>query len=544
MAKQIKKGEELRKLLLSGVQQLADTVTTTLGPKGRNVGIEKTWVDASVVHDGVSVAKEIELEDPFENMGAQLVRQAAGKTADKAGDGTTTSTLLAYEMIREGFGKINEGANPMTMKAGMEKALEKILEYITLKAKSVTTPDELAQIATISSADPEIGKVIGEAMFKVGKDGVITTEEYAGLNIDVEYKEGMQFDKGYVSAQFVTNPDKMEAEVLSPYILITDHTITSSQEIGLFLELFLKGTEQKNIVIICDRLDGAALPTVLINKMRGNINPLAVFAPGFAERRKDYLEDIATLTGGKVIYKDQTPLEKVLSIKTDPTTRTEQVVGLEVLGKAESVWADGETTKIVGGFGETNAIEARANQIRDLINKTDSEFEKEKLKERLAKLISGAAIIKVGARTEVELSDRKERVIDAVEATKAAAAEGIVAGGGVTLNEASRALKLSEGGDFGIGVEIVKQALQKPYIKLLENAAIDQTIINKKTITESTGVNVMNGEVGNMFEMGIIDPARVTKEAIANAVSVAAMILTMEAGIVKIPEKIDNNLAS
>lgn len=539
MAKQILQGKPLRDKLLSGVEQLATAVTSTLGPKGRNVGIEKTWIEPSVVHDGVSVAKEIELEDPFENMGAQLVRQAAGKTADKAGDGTTTSTLLAYEMIKRGFKAIDEGANPMTMKIGMENTLQKILEYINSQSKPIQTQEELAQIATISSADPEIGKVIGEAMYKVGKDGVISSDVYAGLDIKVEYKEGMEFDKGYISGQFVTNIEKQESEINNPFIVITDHTITSSQEIAAFLELFVKGTESKDIVFICNLLDGAALPTILINKDRGNINPLAVFAPGFAERKKDILEDIATITGGKVIYKDKTPIDKILS-----TDENGNVVGLENLGMAESVWADSDTTRIVGGYGKPEAIEERAKGIKTAITKTDSDFEKEKLRERLARLTAGAAIIQVGARTEVELSDKKERVIDAVEATKAASAEGIVAGGGVTLDETSSILDGNDESDEGIGIRIIKEALQEPYKKLLRNAGIDETKINAKSVNGVTGINVMTGEVGDMFQMGIIDPARVTKEAVANAVSVASMILTMDTGIVKIPDKVDKEKIS
>lgn len=531
MPKKIVSGQEVHTKLLSGVAQLADTVTITLGPKGRNVGIEKTFTEPVVLHDGVSVAKEIELEDPVENFGAQLVRQTSEKTADKAGDGTTTSTLLAYEMIKSGYKAIQEGANPMVLKKGMQIALNEILELLKNESKDINTKEQTQQVATISSADPQIGKTIGEAVHKVGKDGVVNVTEYEGFDVIAEYKEGMAFDKGYCSAQFATKPDGT-AESEAPYILITDFVITSASDIAKFLEMYIKVTNRAEIVIIAPDVDGTALSTLIINKERGGCLPLAIKAPGIGERQKTILEDIAILTGGQVIHKD-------------PNLKFEEIP-LEALGRADRIISDATTTRIVGGFGDKDAIEERAQIIRDEIEKATSEFEKTKLRERLARLVSGAAIIKVGALTEVELSDRRERVIDAVEATKVAILEGIVPGGGVTLlklySDSPKLLTDKRGDpDLETGVQIVREALKQPYCKLLANAGLNvseedlrQAILDAK---KGIGLNVENENKGKMFDMGIIDPARVVKESLQNAVSVAGMILTTEAVVTKIPEK-------
>lgn len=524
MAKQILRGQAARDKLLSGIAQLADTVTITLGPKGRNVGIDKKWVEPVVLHDGVSVAKEIDLPDPFENYGAQLVKQAASKTNDKSGDGTTTSTLLAYEIVKRGMDHLKAGSNPMQMKKGIERASALVVKELQTISKKISTKNEIEQVATISSADSVVGKIIAEAVDKVGKDGVITVEEDVGMTTTVEYKEGMEFDKGYISPYFVTNPDKMESELETPHILITDHNIVSPVDVGQFLKKFVEETKRAEIVIIAAGVDGPALSVLLLNKDRGGIKPLAVFAPGFAERRREILEDIAALTGGTVIARDK-------GMKIEETT-------VDQLGKADRVWCDGERTRIIGGFGKPEAIEARAQQIRNEMDKTKSDFEKEKLRERLARLISGAAILKVGAFTEVELKDKKERVIDAVEATKAAVEEGVVAGGGVVLSTLVSAITREEANvtdkDESLGMQIVKEALLEPFRKLMENAGYTGKLNPSDGVT---GWNVETGEQGNMFEMGIIDPTKVTRNAVQNAASVAAMILTTEAVICELPER-------
>lgn len=524
MAKLILRGQEARDKLLAGVTELAETVVITLGPKGRNVGIEKQWIEPVVLHDGVSVAKEIELKDPFENLGAQLVRQAASKTNDKAGDGTTTSTLLAHMMIKDGMEKIKAGANPMILKKGIEKAVAVVVEEIKKAAQEIKTKEKIAQVATISSADPEIGKMIAEAMDKVGKDGVISIEESAGMTTEVEYKEGMEFEKGYISPFFATDTQKMEAESESPYILITDHTLSVASDIAQFLKKFVEVTNRPDIVIIATDVSGSALPTLILNKDRGGIKPLAIFAPAFAERRKEILEDIAILTGGQFISKDK-------------NTKIEDVTA-EMLGRTDKVWCDGTHTKIIGGYGKPEEIEKRAAQIKSQIEKATSDFEKLKLKERLAKLVSGAAIIKVGAMTEVELKEKKERVIDAVEATKSAVEEGVVAGGGtIFLNIIPKIGELKETltGDEKIGADIVYWALAKPWERLMQNAGIMENF--DIPVDGVTGVNVETGKLVNMFEEGIIDPAKVTRNAIQNGASVAAMILTMEAVIVDEPKE-------
>lgn len=529
MARQILHGKKAREKMLSGVIQLADTVTTTLGPKGRNVGIDHVFTDPTVLHDGVSVARQIELPDPFENFAAQLVRQASAKTADKAGDGTTTSTLIARVVVEEGFLLIDEQKiNPMVIRQGIDFAREKALEALDKMSVPIKTKEEIANVATISSADAQIGATIAEAMNKVGQDGVISVEEHAGLDIRVEYKEGMEFDKGFISAHFVTNPDKMEAESESPHILITDLTISSADEIAKFLKKFVEETNRKEIVLIANNIDGAALGTVLLNLDRGGVSPLGIFAPGFAERKKDVLEDIAVLTGGTFISRDK-------GMKLEDVT-------VDQLGRADKVWCDDKSTRIIGGFGDPVAIQSRAKKIRDAIEKTESDFEKEKLRERLARLVSGAAIIKVGARTEVELLDLKERVIDAVEATKAAVAEGIVPGGGVAYarvaNQLAEIKYDKKNSAFKFGVDIVRSALCAPLDKLIINAGLEVEVVAPpvRTGKEDFGFNVVTEEYGSLFKMGVVDPTRVAKNAIANGTSVGAMILTTEAIITNLPE--------
>ncbi|HVZ58285.1 MAG TPA: chaperonin GroEL, partial [Patescibacteria group bacterium] len=445
MAKQVLYGAEARTKLKAGVDQLANAVSTTLGPKGRNVALDKKWGAPNVIHDGVSVAKEIELKDPFENMGAQLVKEAASKTADVAGDGTTTSTVLAQSIVNEGIKMITAGANPMVMRRGIEKAGEHVVSELKKMAKDIK-PTDIANVATISAGDAELGKLIADALAKVGKDGVVTVEEGRSLTTEIEYKEGMEFDKGFVSAYFVTNPEKMEAEIDNPYILITDKKISALNEMLPFLESLIKVS--KNLVIIADDIDGEALATLVLNKLKGTFNTLAIKAPGFGDRRKEMLQDIAVLTGGTVISED--------------TGRKLDSVTLEDCGRADKVWADKDNTRIIGGKGEKTTLTARVKQIKMAIDKTTSDFDREKLQERLAKLSGGVAVINVGAATEVELKDRKERVIDAVAATKAALEEGIVPGGSVALLDVAtkmntKSLETAKASrDEVFGFEIVK----------------------------------------------------------------------------------------
>ena len=524
-AKQLKFGDDARQSLVHGVNTLAKAVITTLGPKGRNVALDKKWGAPNVVHDGVSVAKEIELSDPFANMGAQLVKQAAEKTNDAAGDGTTTATSLAQAIVSQGMKNITSGANPMSVKRGVDKGVEAVVAEIKKLSKPLKTQEEIAQVATISAGDQEIGAKIAEALEKVGRDGVVTVEEGKGLTIDIEYKDGMEFDKGYASPYFVTIPEKMEAEIESPYILITDKKITAIQDLLPFLESFIKVS--KNLIIIADDLEGEALATLVVNKLRGAFNVLAVKAPGFGDRRKAMLEDIAVLTGGTVISED--------------TGRTFEGVKVEDLGQADKVWADKENCRIIGGKGDTKLIQARIKQLKEEISKTTSDFDREKLEERLAKLSGGVAVINVGAATEVELNDKKERVKDAVGATKAAVEEGIVPGGEVTLIRAARVLDtLKLDNDEKIGLDILKYALEQPFRWLLKNAGMDDGYF-LKLVSEAKdadfGVNVANGETGSMTKFGIIDPTKVTRSALQNAASVGTMILTTEALITEIPEK-------
>lgn len=527
MAKQIKYAKEARLALKSGVDQLANAVVTTLGPKGRNVALDKKWGAPNVVHDGVSVAKEIELKDPFENMGAQLIKEAASKTSDVAGDGTTTATLLAQSIINKGFDKVNTEVNPMIMRVGMEKGVVEVVNKI--KAMAVPVKDaDVAKVATISAQSEEIGNLIAEALNKVGKDGVVTVEEGKGVELYVDYKEGMEFDKGYASAYLVTNPEKMEAEVEDPYILITDKKLSNLQEFIPFLETLVKVS--KNLVIIADDVEGEVLALLVVNKLKGVLNTLAIKAPGFGDRRKEMLEDIAILTGGTVISED--------------TGRKFDSVTVEDLGRADKIWADKETTRVIGGKGNPISLKARINQIKKAMEESTSDFDKEKLHERLAKLSGGVAVINVGATTEIEMKEKKERVIDAVAATKAALEEGIVPGGGVTLLKAravlEKLIKSLKIKDEIVGVEILSESLAEPIKRIVENAGEDSAAVLTKVESskeDDYGFNVMTMEYGSMIKDGIIDPAKVTRSAVQNAVSVAMMVLTTEALVTDIPEE-------
>jgi len=535
MAKQIIYKAEARQKLMEGIRQLADAVATTLGPKGRNVALDKKWGAPNVIHDGVSVAKEIELKDPFQNMGAQLVKEAASKTADVAGDGTTTSTVLARAIVEEGIKNITAGANPMIMRRGLEKASAFVVEELKKMKKDLKQSD-WANVATISAADQELGDLISEALKKVGKDGIITVEEGKGLITEIEYKEGMEFDKGYASSYFVTNPDKMEAEIEDPYILITDKKISALNELLPFLESLVKVS--KNLVIIADEIDGEALATLVVNKLRGTFNAIAIKAPGFGDRRKEMLEDIAILTGGAVISED--------------TGRKFESVILEDCGRADKVWADKDNTRVIGGKGNPKLLAARISQIKTAIGKSTSDFDKEKLQERLAKLSGGVAVINVGAATEVELKDKKERVNDAVSATKAALEEGIVPGGAVALLDISMRMNVKNlesakaNRDEIIGFEIVKTALEAPFIQLMQNAGLDagQLIAKAREVSaHGQGFNILKTDSVetatpvDMLKEGIIDPVKVVRTAVQNAISVATMILITEALVTDIPEE-------
>lgn len=529
-AKQIIYGDDARQKLLTGVTKLASAVVTTLGPRGRNVAIDKKWGAPNIIHDGVSVAKEIELEDSFENMGAQLVKEAASKTNDAAGDGTTTATLLAHQLVVAGMRNVTAGSNPMLMKNGIDKAVEAVVTELK-RVKTEVKKDDWVKVATISAQNENIGKKIAEALSLVGKDGVVEVEESKGFEIEIEHKDGMAFDKGYVSSYFVTNSDHMEAEMENPYILVTDQKVSSIQEMVPFLESFVKVS--KNLVIIADDVEGEALATLVVNKMRGTFNILAVKAPGFGDRRKAMLEDIAILTGATVISGD-------LGRKLDS-------VKVEDLGRADKVVASKDETKIVGGKGDKSALEARVNQLRSEADKSTSEFDKEKIAERLAKLTGGVAVIKVGAASEVELKEVQERVKDAVGATKAAIEEGIVAGGGVALLRASSVLdKLivdlgkSADEDEVVGVKIVKGVLEQPLRWLAKNSGADDGWVVKKVLENkgaSFGWNAATLEFGDMIAMGVLDPVKVTRHALQNAASVASMVLTTECLVTDVKEK-------
>lgn len=521
----LKFDSEAREKLLKGVNTLTEAVATTLGPKGRNVAIDKKWGAPNVVHDGVTVAKEIELEDPFENMGAQLIKEAASKTSDVAGDGTTTATILAQAMVAEGLKNIQAGANPMILKKGMEKAVSALVDELRKVSKKITTQEEIAQVATIAAADGEIGRLIAEALQRVGKDGVVTVEEGKTMEMAVEYKEGMEFDKGFVSPYFVTDTDKMEASIEDAYILITDKKISSASDLVPFLEKFV--AVSKNLVIIADEVEGEALALLVVNKLRGTFNVLTVKAPGFGDRRKESLEDIAILTGGSVISED--------------TGKKFESVEIDELGRAGRVTSDKDNTLIVDGKGVKSKIEGRIAQIRRELAGSDSEFDKEKLQERLAKLTGGVAVVNVGAATEVELKEKKERVIDAVAATKAAIEEGIVAGGEVTLLRAAKVLDavVTDNQEEKVGVEIVRKALEQPFRQLIKNAGMDDgvALAKVKDGSGSMGIDVLDGEVKDLIKSGIIDPVKVARSALQNGASVAVMIMSTEVLITDQPEK-------
>lgn len=524
MAKQLIYADEARKKLLAGINKLADAVATTLGPKGRNVALDKKWGAPNVVHDGVTVAKEIDLEDPFENMGAQLIKEAASKTNDEAGDGTTTATILARSIAEEGLKNITAGTNPMIMKKGIEAGVEAVVDSLKKMSKKVSTKEEKAQVATISATDETIGNLIAEALDKVGDDGVVTVEESKGLKTNVEYKEGMEFDRGFVSPYFVTDAAKMEASIENPQILITDKKISAIADLLPLLEKLVQST--KELVLIADDIEGEALATLVVNKMRGTMNILAVKAPGFGDRRKELLEDIAILTGGSLISEDT-------GVKFDSVTP-------EMLGRADRVTADKDNTVIVGGKGAKNKIEDRIAQIKTQIEKTTSEFDREKLEERLAKLSGGVAVVSVGAATEVELKEKKERVNDAVQATKAAIEEGYIVGGEVALIRAAKALKtVKVHGDEAVGIKILEAALREPLRILARNSGADAGwVVREIEKSEGNrGFNALSGKFEDLVAAGVIDPLKVTRTAIQNAASVAMMVLTTEALITDIPEE-------
>lgn len=520
MAKEIKFNEEARKGMEAGINKLSNTVKVTLGPKGRNVVLDKKFGSPLITNDGVTIAREIELEDPYENMGAQLVKEVATKTNDVAGDGTTTATLLAQAIIREGLKNVAAGANPMIIQKGIKKAVDKAVEGIKEFSKPVETKESIAQVASISAADEEVGKLISNAMEKVGKDGVITVEESRSMGTTLEVVEGMQFDRGYVSPYMVTNTEKMEAELEDPYILITDKKITNIQEVLPVLEQIVQ--QGKPLLIIADEVEGEAMATLVVNKLRGTFNCVAVKAPAFGDRRKDLLQDIAILTGGTVISED-------LGYELKETS-------IEMLGKARRVTVGKELTVIVNGAGEQSAIEERVALIRNQIEISDSEYDRDKLQERLAKLAGGVAVIQVGAATETELKERKLRIEDALAATRAAVEEGIVPGGGtVLLNVIPKVKALLEGtnGDERTGVNIIVKALEEPVRQIAINAGLEGSVIveNVKNAEVGIGFDALSEKYVNMLESGIVDPTKVTRSALQNASSVASMVLTTEAAV-------------
>ena len=531
MAKQLVFDEEARRALKRGIDILAGAVKTTLGPKGRNVALDKKFGAPSVTHDGVTVAKEIQLEDPFENMGAQLLKEAATRTNDVAGDGTTTATVLAQAVVTEGLKNLAAGANPMQLKFGIDRGTEAVVEYIRKSAIPVDGQKEIAQIATVSAADEQIGNLIAEVMDRVGKDGVITVEESRGINFETEYVEGMQIDKGYISPYFATNTEKMEASIENPYILITDKKISAVQDILPVVEKMVQ-QGKREVVIIAEDVDGEALATLVVNKLRGILNVLAVKAPGFGDRRKEMLRDIAVLTGGTVISEEM--------------GRRLESATIDDLGTARLVISHKDDTTIVEGYGDSADIQGRIRQIKAQIEETTSDYDREKLQERLAKLSGGVALIRVGAGTEVELKYRKTRVEDALSATRAGVEEGIVPGGGIALVNAITALDgLNLTGDAATGVNILRRALEEPLRQLAINGGRDGSVVvegarraqkehgNNKNI----GYNVLTDTYTDMVEAGIVDPAKVTRSALQNAASIAAMILTTEALITDLPEK-------
>jgi chaperonin GroEL len=523
MAKEIKFSEDARRAMLRGVDALADTVKVTLGPKGRNVVLEKKFGSPLITNDGVTIAKEIELEDAFENMGAKLVAEVASKTNDVAGDGTTTATVLAQAMIREGLKNVTAGANPMGIRKGIEKAVAVAVGELKAISKPIEGKESIAQVAAISSDDKEVGQLIAEAMERVGNDGVITIEESKGFTTELDVVEGMQFDRGYTSAYMVTNTDKMEAVLENPYVLITDKKISSIQEILPVLEQVVQ--QGKPLLLIAEDIEGEALSTLVLNKLRGTFNAVAVKAPGFGDRRKAMLEDIAALTGGEVI--------------TEELGRELKTATIASLGRASKIVVTKENTTIVEGAGDTAAIASRVNQIRVQLEDTTSEFDREKLQERLAKLAGGVAVIKVGAATETELKERKLRIEDALNATRAAVEEGIVSGGGVALlNVYNKVAEIQAEGDVATGINIVLRAIEEPVRTIAHNAGLEGSVIVDRLKREAvgTGFNAATGEWVNMIDAGIVDPTKVTRSALQNAASVAAMFLTTEAVVADKPE--------
>ena len=524
MAKQLSYSEDARKLLKAGADHLAATVRVTLGPRGRNVILDKAFGPPTVCSDGVTIAKEISLENPFENMGAQLIKEAASKTNDVAGDGTTTATVLAQAIMSEGFKNVTAGADPQTLKRGIDKGVAAVREAIRKMAVPVEGRDQIAQVASLSAHEEEIGALIAEVMEKVGKDGVITVEESRGLAYEKEYVEGMQFDRGYISPYFITNAERMEAVIEDPYILITDRKVSAVSDMLPALEAALKVT--KNVVVIAEDVEGEALATLVVNKLRGTLSPMAVKAPGFGDRRKAMLEDMAILTGATII--------------SEETGRKFDSVTVEDLGRARRVVANKEETTIVGGAGADQAIQDRINSIKAQLEESTSDYDKEKLQERMAKLAGGVAIIKVGAATEVELKEKKSRVEDALSATRAAVEEGIVPGGGVALVRALDALDdLDLVGDELTGLRILRKALEEPLRLIANNSGYEGSVVLNK-VREGTGDYGFDADAevyGNLMARGIIDPAKVTRAAVENGASVATMLLTTEALVTDLPEK-------
>ncbi len=527
MAKQLIFDETARRSLKRGIDRLADAVRVTIGPKGRNVVLDKKFGAPTITNDGVTIARDVELDDPFENMGAQLLKEVATKTDDVAGDGTTTAVVLGQAMVAEGLRVVTAGANPMVIKAGIEKAVAAIVEEIARTARPVDSREQIAAVAAISAADPEVGEIIAEVMDKVGKDGVITVEEGQSLGLEKEYTEGMQFDRGYISAYFVTNADRMETVLDNPVILITDKKISSVQDMLPALEKAVQ--IGKPVLIIAEDVDGEALATLVVNKLKGTISVLAVKAPGFGDRRKEMLRDIAILTGGTVISEE-------IGRKLDSVT-------MEDLGKARRIVATKDDTTIVEGEGSPDQIKGRMAQIKAQIEDTTSDYDREKLQERLAKLSGGVAVIKVGAATEVELKEKKHRIEDALSTTRAAVEEGLVAGGGTTLLQAIPVLdKIKLDPDAQVGVDIVRRALEAPAKQIAENAGQSGEVVVAKVkgLKGGHGYDALRDEYGDMFKKGIVDAAKVTRSALQNAASIAAMVLTTETLVTDIPEKKDN----
>src|SRR6266571_1901206 len=526
MPKQIAYAENARRSLEAGMNKLADAVRVTLGPKGRNVVLEKKWGAPTITNDGVSIAKEIELEDPWEKIGAELVKEIAKKTDDVAGDGTTTATVLAQALVKEGLRNVAAGANPMALKRGIEKAVESVSEVLGNQAKDVETKEQIAATASISAADTTVGEIIAEAMDKVGKEGVITVEESNTFGLELELTEGMRFDKGYISHYFATDPERMEAVLDDPYILIVNSKVSANKDLLPILDKVVQSG--KPLVIIAEDVDGEALATLVVNKIRGLFKSVAVKAPGFGDRRKAMLGDIAILTGGQVISEE-------VGLKLDN-------VDLDVLGRARKVVVTKDETTIVDGAGDADQISGRVNQIRTEIDNTDSDYDREKLQERLAKLAGGVAVIKAGAATEVELKERKHRIEDAVRNAKAAVEEGVVPGGGVALLQAGQNAfkKLELSGDEATGASIVRRGLEEPLKQIAINAGLEGGVVAEKVrgLSAGHGLNADSGEYVDMFKAGIIDPAKVTRSALQNAASIAGLFLTTEAVIVEKPEKV------